>query len=84
MITAVTVPTSARLLAVASPRESPPGEQNTKRSFANSSGRNQMFSEAFIMAVSKALSCEKLMSTLMAMIVDNRAESISGYVYSRS
>ena len=61
-----------------------PASRTTKRSFAISSGRNQMFSGAFITAVSKALSCEKLMSTLMAMIVDYRAESITGYVYSRS
>ena len=61
-----------------------PASRTTKRSFAIGSGRNQMFSEAFITAVSKVLSCEKLMSMLMAMIVDNRAESISGYVYSRS
>ena len=60
------------------------GEQNNQEENAIGSGRNQMFSEAFITAVSKALSCEKLMSTLMAMIVDNRAESITGYVYSRS
>ena len=57
-----------------------PASRKPRRSFAIGSGRNLMFPKASVTAVSKALSFEKLVSTLMAMTVDKRAESISCFV----
>ena len=51
-----------------------------KRSFAIGSGKNLMFPKASVTAVSKALSFEKLVSTLIAMTVDKRPESIPSFV----
>ena len=49
-----------------------PASRKPRRSFAIGSGRNLMFSKASVTVVSKALSFEKLVSTLMAMTVDKK------------
>ena len=57
-----------------------PASRTPRRSFAIGSGKNLMFSKASVTAMTKLLCFEKLVSTLMAMTVDKRAESIPGFV----